>query len=115
MLKVEGRRGEGGLEKADWISYCAADLLGFAPMKADRLGDIVELIASDVLELFAFGGQALVDFDDFFGHHLMGLRRATDEKKVWPRRQPLMAIGVKPDAQHYRFAGPLLFAWFSHK
>ena len=91
------------------------NLLGFAPMKADRLGNIVEFIPGDVLELLAFGGQPLVDLDDFLGHHVMGLRRAADEKEVWPRRQPLMAIGVKPKAQHYRFAGSLLFAWFSHK
>ena len=64
------------------------------------MGDVVELIAADLFELFAAGLELFVDLDGLFGHHRVRFLRAADQGKVRPGRQPFVAVGIQPDAEH---------------
>ena len=67
------------------------------------MGDIVKLFSTDFFELFARSGQFFVNFDDFFGHHLVSFLRSANQHEIWPAGQALMTVAIQPQTQHYRF------------
>ena len=83
-------------------------------MQADGLGDIVEFLAADGLELFAPGGELFVNLNDFLSHYLMGFLRATHEREIVPGGHALMTIGIKAYAEHQRLAGRLFLLGIRH-
>jgi hypothetical protein len=70
--------------------------------------DVVKLLMADLFELLAFGGKLFVDLDDFLRHHFVRFFRAAHQSEVRPGRDSFMAVGIKADPDHYRFA-PGLF------
>ena len=84
-------------------------------MQTDRVGDFVELFVADVLELFAFRGQLLVNLNGLFGHDFMRLLGTTHEDKIRAGGQALMAVLVQTDTEHHGFAAALLLARIRHE
>ena len=70
------------------------------------MGDVVELLVADLFELFAARLEFFVDLDGLLGHHLVGFLRAADEREIRAGRQPLVAVGIKADAEQQ---GPVFF------
>ena len=69
-------------------------------MQTDRLGDFVGLFVGDVVQLFAVGGELLVDLDGLLGHDLVGFLRAAGQDEVGAGGEPLVAIGIEANAVH---------------
>jgi len=85
--------------------YIASTRLGGLDwFEADFVGDVVELIAADLFELFAAGLELFVDLNGLLGHHLMRFLRAADQRKVRPGRQPFMTVGIQSDTKHHCLA-----------
>ena len=80
-------------------------------LQTDRMGDVVELFATDFVQFFAFGLKLFINFEGFFRHHFVRVLRATDEREVRPGRDPLMAIAIQPHPKHQSF-GQLSFWLF---
>jgi hypothetical protein len=85
--------------------------LGLEFFQAHFLGDIIEFLAREIIELFAAGLEPLIDLNDFFGHGLMGRFRAADEGKIFARGDPFMPIGIQANTEHHC---PGLFLRFRH-
>ena len=86
--------------------------LPFVPLQADGMGDLIELLAADVLQFLAFGGQLLVDLDRLLGHGFVGFLGAAQQGKIRAGRQALMAVGIQTQAQDDGL--PFLFVLFQH-
>lgn len=78
-------------------------LLGAGAGETDGVGDVVEFLAGDVFELFAFGREFLVNFDDLFGHDFMGFLGAAHEREIRAGSDALVAVVVEPQTEHDRF------------
>ncbi len=77
--------------------------------QADRVGDVVEFLAGDFFEAFAFGGELFVDFNGFFGELLVGFLGAAEQGEVWTSGDPFVAVGIQTDAEHDGLAARVFF------
>jgi hypothetical protein len=70
-------------------------------LQTDGLGYFVKLIAANLFEAFAGGGELLIDLDNLFGHHLVGFPGPTRQQKIFARRETFVAITIRRQAKHY--------------
>ncbi len=83
-------------------------------MQADGAGDVVEFVVADFFELFAPGGEPLVDLDDFLSHHFVSFFGAAHKDEIGAGGQALVAVGIEAEAQHQSFAPRFLLARICH-
>jgi len=76
------------------------------------MGDLIELLAADVLQLFAFGGELLIDFDRLFGHGFVSVAGTAEQGEIGAGGQAFMAVGIQAQAEHHGCF--LLFVLFRH-
>src|SRR5438128_12053004 len=69
------------------------------PLQSHRMGDVVELFATDFVQFFAFGLKLFVDLDGLLGHFLMRFLAAADEGEIRTGRKALVADGAQTDAE----------------
>ena len=72
--------------------------------QADLVGDVIELLAADGFELFAARLELLVYLDGLFGHLLVGILGAADEREIIAGGNALMPVGIQADAEQRRLA-----------
>ena len=77
--------------------------LGFVADEADGMGDVVELLAADLLKALPFFGELLVDLDRLLSHRLVRVFRAADQGEVVAGGDAFVPIGIEADAEHQSF------------
>ena len=73
------------------------------------MSDVVKFLMADIFKLLAACLEFLVNFNGFFGHLLVSVLRAADERKIWTGSEPFMTIGIQPNPENNRF----LFSLFT--
>ena len=74
------------------------------------MGNVIEFLETNVFELFAFGGELLVDFENLFGHDVVGFLGTAHQNEVRASGQPFVAVRVEAEAHHDSLAPFFLFA-----
>src|SRR6266571_9505073 len=67
--------------------------------QTDRLGNVVELFAADLVQLLAHGFELLIDLNRLLGHLLVSLLAASHQGEVRTGRDALVAVGVQSDTE----------------
>jgi hypothetical protein len=63
------------------------------------MGNVIEFLAAHGFQTLAAGLEFLVDLDGLLGHDLVGLRRAAKKREVLTLGDPLMPVGIQPNAE----------------
>src|ERR1035437_4083301 len=71
-------------------------------MQTDRVGNVVELLVADVLQLLACRSELLVNLDDLFRHHFVCFLGAADQSEVRAGGEALVPVRIQADAEHHR-------------
>jgi len=77
------------------------------------MGDVIELLAADIIEALAAGLELFFDLDGFLGHHLMGFLSAPNEGEVFAGGHAFMSVGIEADAKDC--GGALRFRLVGHQ
>src|SRR5437762_14193999 len=83
-------------------------------LQTDRLRNLVELFAADIVQFLPFRPELLVDLDGRLSHLLMSLLAAADQGEVRSGSNALVAVGIHAHAKHDGFR-LLLFRNLRHK
>src|SRR5437762_3651144 len=69
-------------------------------LQTDRLRNLVELFAADIVQFLPFRPELLVDLDGRLSHLLMSLLAAADQGEVRSGSNALVAVGIHAHAKH---------------
>lgn len=79
-------------------------------MQADGMGNIVKLLAANLLQRLALGRQLLVDLDDLFGHDLVRFLGPANQSEIRARRDSFVPVRIKTYPHQDRFPTAILLA-----
>lgn len=74
------------------------------------MGNILELLAANLLECFAFGRQLFVNLDDLLGHDLVRFLGPANQSEVRACRDSFVPIRIKTYPYQDRFPTAILLA-----
>ena len=73
-------------------------------LQPDLVRDVVELLAADVVELFAARLKLFVELDGRLGHLFVRVLRAADEREIIAFGDALVPVGIQAEAEDPGFA-----------
>lgn len=75
-------------------------LFSVAPFQADGVGDVIEFLTTDFVQLLATGCELFIDLDSFFRHGVVRFLCATNEGKIGAGSHTFVSVGIQADSNN---------------